>query len=83
MDAQTVIWQWAARVESESGHKLGPFRSEKWGEYTSNSLATYLQGRGVRRETFIAKHSPQNGKAERSIQLLVRTILLLGSKVVG
>lgn len=76
-DAQTAIRQWVARVENESGHKLGTFRSDNGGEYTSNNLVTYLKDRGVRHETSIAKHSPQNGKAERSIQYLVRTITSL------
>ncbi|CAI7745633.1 unnamed protein product [Closterium sp. NIES-54] len=61
----TVIKQWVADVEKESGFKVKRFRSDGGGEYTSQELGDWLKGHGITHE-FSTPYTPQqNGAAER------------------
>lgn len=73
-DTETTLNHWIARAESESGQKLGTFRSDNGGEFTSSTIQSYFLERGIRHETSIPKHSSQNGKAERAIAYLTSLI---------
>jgi hypothetical protein len=69
-DAEEEVKVWVARREMETGQRMGIFRTDGGGEYSSKTFASYLATMGTRHETSIAGTSSQNGKAERTIQLL-------------
>ncbi|CAA7399994.1 unnamed protein product [Spirodela intermedia] len=62
--AAVAIKEIKARAEGESGLKLGAFRTDRGGEFTSHEFAEYCAGEGIHRE-HTAPYSPQqNGIAK-------------------
>ncbi|CAI7750291.1 unnamed protein product [Closterium sp. NIES-54] len=69
----TVIKQWVADVEKESGFKVKRFRSDGGGEYTARELGDWLKGRGTTHE-FSTPYTPQqNGPAKRLNRTLMES----------
>ena len=56
---------WKSCVESESGVKVGIFRTDSGGEYTSDEFEAYLHKEGIHHQLTAPHTSTQNGKAER------------------
>ena len=63
-DANTVLKYWKLHVESESGVKVGIFRTDSGGEYTSDEFEAYLCKEGIHHQLTAPHTSTQNGKAE-------------------
>ena len=54
-----------SHVKSESGVKVGIFRTDSGGEYTSDEFETYLHKEGIYHQLTAPHTSAQNGKVER------------------
>lgn len=69
----------AARVENETGERIGTFRSDGGGEYISKEFNIYLRSKGIKHEESCAYTPEQNGVAERmnrTLKNLVRSMLI-------
>ena len=64
-DAAHVVPDVINMLETQSGHLLRIARTDNGGEYISNALADYLDGKGVIHQTTMAYTPQQNGVAER------------------
>ncbi len=75
--------EWKIFVEKSSGHKVGRFRSDNGGEYTSTEFETYLKKEGIAHEYTMAKSPEQNGVSERMNRTLVEKVrsMLADSKL--
>src|SRR5882672_6020726 len=70
-DALAVFLEWKALVENESGEHIKLFCTDNGGEFTSDSFALYLHGKGIWHQMTAPYTSAENGKSER----LHRTIM--------
>ncbi|CAA7409651.1 unnamed protein product [Spirodela intermedia] len=71
--AAVAIKEIKARVEGESGLKLGALRTDRGGEFTSHEFVEYCVGEGIHRQ-HTAPYSPQqNGIVERRNGTVVAT----------
>lgn len=69
-------------AETQTGCKLRQLRSDGGGEYFSNEFSSFLEDRGIQRQTTCAYTPQQNGVAERMNRTLkdhVRAMLLHNS----
>jgi transposase InsO family protein len=72
--AATVIMEFQARAEGESGHKLSMLRTDRGGEFTSKQFTEYCVQEGVQRQ-LTAPYSPQqNGVVERLNAMVVGAV---------
>jgi transposase InsO family protein len=70
-DAVQVFKDWKARVERETGYKLGIIRTDGGGEFSGSEYESTLQREGVEHQTTAPYTSAHNGRSER----LHRTIM--------
>ncbi|CAA6674417.1 unnamed protein product [Spirodela intermedia] len=63
--AAVAIKEIKARVEGESGLKLGALRTDRGGEFTSHEFAEYCAGEGIHRQ-HTAPYSPQQNGIEHA-----------------
>ena len=77
-EAGDRLKEWKALVDNERGLKLGRFRTDNGGEFTSIALRTWLKEKEVSQE-FTPPRTPQaNGVAERmnrTLQNMARSML--------
>ena len=60
-------------VEKVHGKKIGRFRTDGGGEYTSQAFLEYLRGKGIRKETTMP-YSPQSkGTSEHANRMIIET----------
>lgn len=64
-DAGEAIRDVIVRWEARTGRRLLHWRSDRGGEYMSNSMAAWTRNRGATHETTAPYTPQQNGKAER------------------
>lgn len=70
-DAVQVFRDWKARVERETGHKLGIVRTDGGGEFSGTEYESALRREGVKHQMTAPYTSAHNGRSER----LHRTIM--------
>ena len=78
-DVAQHLKSFTVRVELETGQRLQVLRSDGGGEYTGNSVAKYLEDKGIKHEVTIPDTPQHNGVAERMNRTLldkVRAMLL-------
>ena len=65
-DAFEAFKTWHAAVERETGHKLVTLRADNGGEYLNNSMATYLDSRGISQHLIAPYRHQMDGHAARA-----------------
>jgi hypothetical protein len=54
-----------AWAKNQTGHKIKTFQSDGGGEFMSKEFQTYLEQKGIERQTSMPRTPQQNGRAER------------------
>ena len=60
-------------VEKVHGKRIGRFRTDGGGEYTSQAFLDYLRGEGIRKETTTPYTPQSNGMSERANRTIIET----------
>ena len=60
-------------VEKMHGKKIGRFRTDGGGEYTSHAFLDYLRGEGIQKETTTPYTPQSNGMSERANRMIIET----------
>ena len=63
--------EFKAQAERECGHYIKVHRSDRGGEYTSNSFVNYCRKHGIKKELTTSYTPQQNGVAERKNRTIV------------
>ena len=62
---------WVSMIEKQQGRRIGYFRSDRGGEFTSADFSAILEEHGIIHETSAPYTPQQNGLAERMNQTLI------------
>ena len=63
--------EFKAQAEKECGHYIKVLRSDRGGEYTSNSFVNFCRKHGIKKELTASYTPQQNGVAERKNRTIV------------
>ncbi|CAI7854953.1 unnamed protein product [Closterium sp. NIES-53] len=75
--AATVLKDWMARAQRESGHKVKVIRTDNGGEFIGNEFEVVLKKKGIQHQLTVPYNPQQNGVAEwlkRTLQEGARTL---------
>ena len=72
-DALQSFKEYQALVEKVHGKKIGIFRTDGGGEYTSHAFLEYLCGEGIWKETTTPYTPQSNGMSERANRTIIET----------
>ena len=70
-EAETMLWQFQAAAERESGRHLKTLRTDHGGEFNFSSLGEFFAELGVHRQLTAPYTPQQNGVVERRNQTIV------------
>ena len=70
-EAFNKFLEFKAQAEKECGHYVKVLRSDRGGEYTSNTFVNYCRNHGIKKELTASYTPQQNGVAERKNRTIV------------
>ena len=73
LDALQSFKEYQALVEKEHGKKIGLFRTDGGGNYTSHAFLEYLHGEGIGKETTTPYTPQSNGTSKRANLTIIET----------
>ena len=72
-DVPVLLKKFVYRLEVETSQKVNTFRTDNGGEFMSTNFSTWLQEKGIRHDTSVAKTPQQKGVAERQNRMIIES----------